>query len=219
MNSIGKEAGESLYVLLKQSENIEVLKLIDVSLHESDIIYIAKSFGPSMLRSLTLNSINLSEKSQIELFNSFKDLKHVEYLNLEKMGISGESASILFNQLSFISKLSTLILDNNALKMSVKYLSKVIEYNQHLSKLTLNNSFIEDAGLLEVADALMKNSCLTVLELNINKITDASCETIKAIFEKNKTITQLYLLKNRIRSHILFKQLNIGDQQRLIMEE
>lgn len=216
--NIGKESGIALFALFEQSNLIDNLSFININLSSKDIEYVGLALGNSKLKTLTLNSIYLEAQERNSLFKSIKTMGQLTFMNLEKMQVDEETACSLFESLSLLSNLITLILDNNPIKAGICHFKKVIQQCPILEKVQLNNCFIDDIGLSHLTDSLVDNKCIAVFELNINKITDESSDTIKALFSQNHTLRSLYLLKNKISSHKLYKEVSIYDQDRLVLE-
>lgn len=216
--NIGKESGLSIFALFEQTDSIDNLMLTDLNFLAKDIEYIGLAFRNSKLKSLTLNSIYLEAEQRHVLFKSLKSMSLLTYMNLEKMQVDEETARSLFESLSQLSNLVTLILDNNPIKGGVCFFKQVINLCSKLEKVQLNNCFIDDIGLSNLTDSLAQNKSIVVFELNINKITNESSETIKLIFSQNETLRNLYLLKNKISSLKVYKEVRIYDHERLVLE-
>lgn len=205
--------------LLFELREIQALKLIDVEFKSQDVKYIYDAFEvENSLTQLVFNGSYFYGEDMKVFLDGFKFCNTTKILNLERLGIKDDNAEYLFNALTKVFELCELNISNNALKGSIIHLGKVLDANKNLTKLTLNNCFINDKAFSGLQDVLSSNKTLIFLDLSINDITDISGDTLKCLLEENTTIKNIYLLQNKIRLISCKNRLPGSEIYRVVME-
>ena len=77
-------------------------------------------------------------------------------------------------------------------------LADALQRNTALSVIDLYNNQIGDQGAQALADALQRNTALTEIYLHENQIGDQGAQALAVALQKNTTVTSIYLRANQI---------------------
>ncbi|XP_061599336.1 protein phosphatase 1 regulatory subunit 37 [Cololabis saira] len=169
-------AWRSLALLLKQSPRLSHLDLTDVSLVHGPV------HGPVQVLSRVLPSSRISE------------------LHLDGTGLSGRPLFTLVGALRTNRSLRRLHLNNNRLNsyQDALQLGDLLRFNSTLETLQLRDNLLEDDGLEELCDGLLrqKEEGLKILLLNNNHITERGMEPLARVLPVLKVLQVLDLGQN-----------------------
>lgn len=195
-NSIGIECAKKLSEAISELKNLNTVNYRDlfVSRLKEDLPISLKYLMEALLNK-NIKFIDLSDNAfgptAIPSFDFFlKEIKTLEYLELENNGLGPEGAESVCEALLQNNniKLKTIKINRNRLEnKGGKSLAKVINKMGSIEHLELFQNGINSEGMEEIFKALKNNLNLKVLKLNDNVIKN-SCEIFIDVLKDLKNI-------------------------------
>ena len=205
-NNMTGEAAEDLASVIKNNSNLEQLYLANNDLETSSILILQALKETSKLKTLNLNSNNMTGEAAEDLATVIKNNSNLEQLSLANNDLK-TSLLLILQALKENSKLKVLNLnDNNITGEAAEDLASVIKNNSNLEQLSLANNDLGTSSIL-ILQALKENPKLKLLNLNNNNMTGEAAEDLASVIKNNPNLERLHLANNDLKaSSILILQ-------------
>ena len=200
--NLGEKKGKACLCLINELPNIEQFIFKDSELGDTDQEFISCIISLKKKNFFHLDlSGNYFQNKLFELLKSFKDNDSLTTICLEKMNINEHCIDVLLYGLKNNLNLTELKLSNNPIKNGMKHFKSLFNYQNNLTKLSLENCNINDISFESLLKGLIENKILKELNLNYNDITQNGKYALKDFFSINNTLTSIYLLRNKLRNN------------------
>ena len=154
---------------------------------------------------MVIGNIDICEDMAIALASGIVSNPKLSYLEIVNCNLQKEAAFKIITALKNISRLGTLILNNNGiLKELSDDLAAVICINSNLKKLKLANNCMEHY-ITVVAQALIQVKTLTDLDLSNNNMTDEVADALALAIETNTSLQRVNLRGNILKTSGMMK--------------
>ena len=200
-NNITKESAEVLSSFISSNNELQTLSLGDNQLQVGAIKLAIALKTISSLRILDLQNNNIPEEAADELSAAIGANNSLEELWLGGNHL-GSSTVMIINALKEITTLKKFSLGNNGNrnKELAPAIASMITRNKLMEILSLNNSDLNDDGVIKIAESLCKHTIiLKVLVLHRNDISDKSAEALSSVISSNNELEELYLGNNQLQ--------------------
>ena len=140
--------------------------------------------------SLTNVSIAISKITEVITCNCF-----LEYLDISDCNLSDLQTATIALALSKISTLKHLNVSNNKISSddTAHKISSVITNNLSLKSINLGNCYLQEGGIVIIAEALANITSLLCIDMSRNSITDNSIQSMAAAVRENLLLEKLNL--------------------------
>ena len=135
-------------------------------------------------------SIAISKITEVITCNCF-----LEYLDISDCNLSDLQIATIALALSKISTLKHLNLSNNKISSddTAHKISSVITNNLSLKSINLGNCYLQEGGIVIIAEALANITSLLCIDMSRNNVTDNSIQSMAAAVRENLLLEQLKL--------------------------
>ena len=154
---------------------------------------------------MVIGNMDICEDTAIAVASGIVSNPKLSYLEIVNCNPKKEAAFKIITALKNISKLGTLILNNNGiLKELCDDLAAVICVNSNLKKLKLANNYMENY-ITVIAQALLQVKTLTDLDLSNNNMTDGVADALAVAIETNTSLQRVSLRGNILKTNGMIK--------------
>lgn len=114
------------------------------------------------------------------------------------MGILDTDKIIKKVDLSYISMQDKRFASAGNGNSNARVLSSILKANKHIESLDLSNTGLDDDGVAEICDAIMKNKALKNINLSGNYFTEAAAVALEKALKINKSMKTLDISRNAL---------------------
>ena len=199
-NNITKKSVEALSSVISSNNELEALNLSNNQLQLGAIKLATVLKTISLLKVLDLQNNSIPEEAADELAAAIRANSSLEELWLGGNHL-GSSLVMIVDALKGITTLKKLSLGNNGnrSKELAPAIASIVTRNKLMERLSLNNSGLNDDGVIKIAESLCNRSKLRWISFQQNNITKKSAGTLSSVISNSKELKNLYLGNNQLQ--------------------
>ena len=199
-NNITKKSAEALSSVVSNNNGLKNLYLGNNQLQVGAIKLATALKTISSLKILNLTNNSIPEEAADELSAAIRANNSLEELWLGGNHL-GSSTVMIVNALKEITTLKKLSLSNNGnrSKELAPAIASMVTRNKLMETLSLNNSGLNDDGIMKIAGSLCEHTKLKWIYLHNNNITKKSAKALSSIISSNNRLEELHLSGNHLQ--------------------
>ena len=203
-NNITEKAAEALASIISSNTGLIKLYLGNNKIQLGVITISTALTNISSLKVLDLENNNIPKEAADELSAAIRVNNSLEKLWLDGNHL-GSSTVMIVNALKQVTTLKELSLNDNQNRGEelAPALTSIISHNKSIEILLLNDNYLNDDGVIKIAQALCKHTKLKMIDLRGNNITERSAEALASIISSNTGLEELYLGNNQIQLGVI----------------
>lgn len=198
--NVSESSCNALARILPAHDETETLSLANGNVGDQGLTSLASILGKVNITSLDLSGNNLSAAAATSLEAGLRANKTLANIDLSKNKLGDDGAATVSSALSKHGPLASLNLSGNGLGAASGTSLKENLGGSSLSKLTLRDNKLGDAGSAEVAALLSTNGNITHVDLAGNEIGDEGAQALAAVIKDNANLVSINLADNDIGS-------------------
>ena len=163
------------------NNSLSNIKMINLTTNDKNMMIILKELqNIKSLKHFAINSINIVNHCQWELYHTVIGNRNLEYLEISKCNLTESTIIKIAEALNAVEKsLICLNLSNNVISDSAATkLALVLRKTSSLEHLDLSSTELQIQGIINIAQSLKVNTCLKTLHFNNCTVTNEANEVI-----------------------------------------
>ncbi|XP_048372096.1 protein NLRC5-like [Sphaerodactylus townsendi] len=151
------------------------------------------------IEDINISKSNVGTEGVCALVDALEGKLHLKSINLGFLNFENGSALKLISRLSALPLLRRLVLNNNGISSEVcPHLAETLKNAIHMEEINLSYNEIEDAGIKEIATAVLEMKILKQIDLSHNGISPVGGQCFVEALARSYQLEELRLSENNI---------------------